>query len=145
MIRNINDFKGVWHVWWVQGFDPILKKAWKIDIGTGAEGTQLPFLSELGEVCTGFAVYEVIGDGEWQVYTTSNEEGPLVLADGQLRWFGTNADGQPFRTYMSLAEGISDQGPFVSMYGSSLLGDPDQVAVWGANDGPPRPDPDPGA
>jgi hypothetical protein len=141
MGRNINDFKGDWHIWWVQGFEPILKKAWKIAIGTGADGAQPPFLSYTGEVCAGFAIYETTGDESWKLYASSVEWGPMVLVDGHLRWAGNDKDGEPLRIYMSLAEGLSESGPFTSMYGSTLRGDPDQVAVWGANDGPPRPDP----
>jgi hypothetical protein len=130
---NINRFKGEWHVWWVQGFEPVLKQTGRICIGTGADGTAEPFLSESGEVCTGFAIYEPDGT----LYTSSAEYGPLVLIESQLRWDGANQEGQPFRMYISLAEGVSKEGPFASLYGSTLRGDPDQVAVWGANDGPP--------
>jgi hypothetical protein len=141
MARNINDFTGEWHIWWVQGFEPILKKAWKIAIGTGADGAKEPFLSDEGEVCAGFAIYQTTGDGGWALYTSTTDWGPMVLVDGQLRWAGADKDGEPLRIYMSLAEGLSESGPFLSLYGSTLRGDPDQVAVWGANDGPPRPDP----
>lgn len=137
MAVNINRFKGEWHVWWVQGFEPVLQQTGKICIGTGAEGTAEPFLSAAGEVCTGFAIYEPDGT----LYTSSAEWGPLVLSDSQLRWEGNGKDNQMFRMYISLAEGLSKAGPFVSLYGSTLRGDPDQVAVWGASDIPPSPAP----
>jgi hypothetical protein len=135
MAANINRFRGEWHIWWVQGFEPVLEQTGRIVIG--AEGAQEPFLSDDGEVCVGFAIYEPDGT----LYASSDEWGPLVLIDGQLRWDGTGKDGLPLRIYISVAEGVSKAGPFVSLYGSTLRGDPDQVAVWGANDGPPKPDP----
>jgi len=137
MARNINRFKGEWHIWWVQGFQPVLKQTGRICIGTGAEGTAEPYLSESGEVSTGFAIYEPDGT----LYASSTEWGPLVMGGGQLRWEGPDKDGLPLRIYISIAEGLSKEGPFFSLYGSTLRGDPDQVAVWGANDGPPNPDP----
>jgi hypothetical protein len=137
MSMNINRFQGEWHIWWVQGFEPVLEQTGRIAIGTGVDGAQEPFLSDNGEVCAGFTIYEPDGT----LYASSDDWGPLVLIDGQLRWEGADKDGQPLRIYISLAEGMSKTGPFVSLYGSTLRGDPDQVAVWGANDGPPKPDP----
>lgn len=141
MATNINDFKGEWHIHWITGVELVMQWGWKIVIGSGAEGTKTPYVGDDGEVCTGFAIYERIGEGEWTLYATSNEWGPFVLKDGQLRWAGNDRDGQPLRIYLSAAEGQSKDGPFISLYGSTLRGDPDQVAVWGANDGPPKPDP----
>jgi hypothetical protein len=114
---------------------------WKIAIGTGDLGTKTPYVGEDGNVCTGFAIYEPTGEEAWDVYLTSDDRHPLVLIDGQLRWDGLGSDGKPLRIYLSVAEGVSQNGPFVSLYGSTLRGDPDQVAVWGANDSPPKPDP----
>ena len=140
-MANINRFKGEWHVWWVQGFEPVLGSGWKIVIGTGELDTREPYVGEDGNVCTGFVIYEWTSEETWALYISSNERGPLVLIDGQLRWDGPDKNGQPLRIYISLAEGVSQTGPFVSLYGSTLRGDPDQVAVWGANDGPPKPKP----
>jgi hypothetical protein len=140
-MANINRFKGEWYIHWITGIDLVLNWGWKIVIGTGERGTQTPFVGDDGEVCTGFVIYERIGEESWTFYISSNEWGPLVLIDGQLRWAGLDTDGQPLRIFLSVAEGVSETGPFVSLYGSTLRGDPDQVAVWGANDGPPKPDP----
>ncbi len=141
MAANINRFTGEWHIHWITGVDLVMKWGWKIVIGTGDLGTPAPYVGEDGHVCTGFAIYERVGDESWTVYSTSKEWGPLVLIDGQLRWIGADNDGLPLRIYLSVAEGASEAGPFVSLYGSTLRGDPDQVAVWGANDTPPKPDP----
>jgi hypothetical protein len=141
MAANINDFKGEWHIHWITGVDVVMQWGWKIVIGTGELDTPAPYVGEDGNVCTGFVIYERIGDGEWTTYATSNEWDPFVLIDGQLRWAGDDNDGKPLRIYLSVAEGESKDGPFVSLYGSTLRGDPDQVAVWGANDTPPKPEP----
>ena len=134
---NINLFKREWHIWWVQGFNPVLEQTGRLAIGTGQEGTQEPFLSDTGEVCTGFVIYDPDGN----MYSSSNDWGPLVLVESQLRWEGKDKEGHMFRMYLSLAEGVSQEGPFVSLYGTTLRGDPDQVAVWGASDVPPHPSP----
>jgi len=132
MAANINRFRGEWHIWWVQGFEPVLEQTGRIVIG--AEGAQEPFLSDDGEVCVGFAIYEPDGT----LYASSDEWGPLALHDGQLRWDGTDKDGHPLRMYMSVAEAVTqDDKTYFSLYGTTLHGDPDQVAVWGANDSPP--------
>ena len=141
MAANINDFKGEWHIHWITGVDLVMQWGWKIVIGTGELDTATPYIGEDGSVCTGFVIYERIGEGEWLPYATSQEWGPFVLKDGQLRWAGNDRNGQPLRIYLSVAEGESLAGPFVSLYGSTLRGDPDQVAVWGANDTPPKPGP----
>lgn len=142
MAANINSFIGEWHIHWITGVDLVMHVGWKIVIGTGDQGTKTPYVGADGNVCTGFVIYERIEEGSWNVYLTSDDrQQPLVLLDGQLRWDGLGADGKPLRIYLSVAEGLSGTGPFVSLYGSTLRGDPDQVAVWGANDGPPKPDP----
>jgi hypothetical protein len=138
-MANINHFKGEWHIHWIEGVALVMDWGWKIVIGTGELDTRTPYVGDDGEVCTGFVIYERIGEQDWTLYTTSHEWGPLVLVDGQLRWIGTGNDGLPLRIYLSAAEGVSREGPFVSLYGSTLRGDPDQVAVWGANDSPPKP------
>jgi hypothetical protein len=141
MAANINRFKGEWHIHWITGVDLVMKWGWKIVIGTGELGTQTPYVGEDGDVCTGFVIYERIDEGSWTLYAKSDDWGPFVLVDGQLRWAGNDSNGEPLRIYLSVAEGMSAAGPFVSLYGSTLRGDPDQVAVWGANDGPPKPSP----
>lgn len=142
MAANIKSFVGEWHIHWITGRDLVMDWGWKIVIGTGDLGTKTPYVGEDGNVCTGFVIYERTGEGSWQVYLTSEDRHvPLVLVDGQLRWDGIGLDDKPLRIFLSVAEGTSASGPFVSLYGSTLRGDPDQVAVWGANDGPPKPEP----
>lgn len=135
-MRSIEDFAGVWYIRWVAGQGPLgVQPGWQVVIGKGDGG------GPGGESGVGFAVFQP-GENGWHPVHSSDESHPLVLVDGQLRWDGTNADGSPVRFYISIAEARSrDEGTTFSLYGTTLLGDPDQVAVWGANDGPP-PDPD---
>ena len=131
MSRSIEDFAGVWYIQWVAGKGPLgVQSGWQIVIGGAG-----------GEDGVRFALLRPEGKG-WQMVSSSDESHPLVLVDGQLRWDGTNADGTPVRFYISIAEAATrDGGKSFSLYGTTLLGDPDQVAVWGANDVPP-PDPE---
>lgn len=132
MSRSINQFVENWHVWWVDGESPVLKQAYKLAIGT-EQGTE-PFLNENGEPSVGF----VLSQPDGLLVLSSFEHGPLVLQDGSLRWNGAASDGAPLRIYISLAESLSkDDKVSFSMYGTTLYGDPEQVAVWGANDTPP--------
>ena len=87
----------------------------------------------------GFVIYEA----DRKPIFTSDEYGPLVLVDGSLRWIGTKGTNSILkRIYVSLAESVSqDDKISFSLYGTTLHGDPEQVAVWGANDGPPPPAP----
>lgn len=129
-MRSIEDFAGVWYIQWVAGQGPLgVQSGWQIVIGKESENG------------VHFALLKPEGNG-WHTVSSSNETHPLVLVDGQLRWDGKNADGTPVRFYISIAEAVTrDEGKSFSLYGTTLLGDPDQVAVWGANDVPP-PDPE---
>ena len=130
MSRSINDFIGEWHVSWLDGVNPIIDRDSKIEIGN--QPAIQPFLLD-GEVCVGYAVYL---NGQTQPRLTSAADGPLVLADGNLRWIGQEPDGREVRIYLSVAEAFTqDNGRFLSLYGTTLHGDPEQVAVWGANGG----------
>jgi hypothetical protein len=137
MAQDINKFVGNWIVWYVDGQSPVLKRAYTLAIGT-EPGTE-PFLGAEGHPCVGFVIYEA----DQKPIFTSEEYGPLVLTDGSLRWMGTKgADSILKRIYISLAESVSkDNLISYSLYGTTLHGDPEQVAVWGANDGPPPPAP----
>ncbi|MFL6291901.1 MAG: hypothetical protein ACJ759_13490 [Thermoanaerobaculia bacterium] len=136
MGRNIKDFVADWHVWYVDGPNPVLQRAYRLAIGT-EPGTE-PFLGEEGHPSVGFLISQEDGTPVF----SSREHGPLVLMDGTLRWVGTGTDTILKRIYVSLAESVSkDDLISYSLYGTTLHGDPEQVAVWGANDGPPPPEP----
>ena len=128
---DIHDFQRNWHVWWVDGFEPIVARQWLLAIGT-EPGTE-PFIGPNGEECIGFNAY---APNETQPALSSEKDGPLVLIGNTLRWIGTNSENTRVRIYISLAEAFTpDDQRFLSMYGTTLHGDPEQVAVWGANGG----------
>jgi len=141
MNATVKSFLGEWYIWWVTGSDPVLQRGWKVLIGTGQEGAREPFLSPEYDICIGFSVFEPAADGTWvEVLSTTDQDSKplaLVLTGETLRWSGT-FQGQALRIYISLSQAVtSDEVVAVSLYGSTLRGDPDQVAVWGANDSPP--------
>jgi hypothetical protein len=128
---NIHDFQGDWHVWWVDGFEPIVARQWTLAIGT-EPGTE-PFIGPHGDVCIGFNAY---APNSTMPDLSSANDGPLVMIGDTLRWIGTNVEGIEVRIYISLAEAFThDDQRFLSMYGTTLHRDPEQVAVWGANGG----------
>ena len=130
MSRNIDDFVGDWYVWWVAGEDPVLHKGWKLAIG--------PVIDDPPSVS--FILSEPDPEGGWRTVLDSKKDGPLVLVDGSLRWDspGGTLPADMVRIYISLAEAVTrDDTVFFSLYGTTLHGDPEQVAVWGANDTPP--------
>lgn len=138
---NVKDFTGTWYVWWVDGERSFLQKGWQVVLGTGQDGAKKPFLTPEFEVVMGFSVLSPNSDGSWrQVFSTLDQEQQpleLLFTDGTLRWSGYY-DGQPLRIYISVCEVNAPSGQAtVSLYGSTVFGDPDQVGVWGANDRPP--------
>ena len=134
MATNIERFRGTWDIAWVDGFSPVLQRGWKLLLGTGAHGASPPEGDTIG-----FALLEPqpqpLPDGSthYTLYASTDQLGPLMLLDGQLRWDGKSKDDIEIRIYISLAETATETW----LYGTTLGGDPDQVAVWGANDSPP--------
>lgn len=129
---SMEGFSGTWYIHWVAGQGPLGVQA----------GWQIVIDPEEGENAARFALLKP-GENGWHPVASSDSDHPLLLINGQLRWDGTTSDGTPLRFYISTAEATTRDGKTsVSLYGTTLLGDPDQVAVWGANDGPP-PDPEP--
>ncbi|HXU31335.1 MAG TPA: hypothetical protein VN851_12215 [Thermoanaerobaculia bacterium] len=136
MATSIKDFVGVWTVRWIAGENPWLEEGWTIALGTGSEtmGDIAPFLDSNFQTCVGFAVL----DGETIVLSSAEQDEyhqPLVLlfSDGTLRWSGFY-EGQALRLYISFSATESTEGEtYASLYGSTTYGDPDQVAVWGAD------------
>lgn len=150
MSTNVKPFTGEWYVWWTSSADlPLhLEPRWRILIGTGDDSAgyvvRKPFLDDEYQVCVGCAVYEPTGGGWRRVLPREDEPLALILKDGALRWCGLY-DGNRVRIYISLSEALSaaTKEPTYSLYGTTVAGDPDQVAVWGANDTPPPPPPPP--
>lgn len=138
---NVKDFTGTWYVWWVDGENSFLQKGWKIVLGTAMDGAREPFLSPEYQILLGFSILSPNGDGTWTpVFSTQDQQQQpleLVFADGSLRWTGYHG-GKPLRIYISACEANTAAGTSsISLYGSTVVGDPDQVGVWGASDRPP--------
>lgn len=137
MSVNVGDFVGSWKINWAPG--PVQEKlqAGWILIGTGSPyGDTAPALNEEFAIQVGFAI---LGQDGSPVLTDGNE--PLVfLFDGSvLRWKGY-FEQQPLYIDISAAEVVTPQGNrYVSIYGNTTQGDPDQVGVWGGTGSPPPP------
>ena len=144
MSISVKDFTGTWYVWWGDGERSVLQKGWKIVLGENEEGAKEPFLSPDYQVLMGFSILAPTATEqgvEWTpVFSTADQQQqPLVLmyADGCLRWDGYY-QGEALRIYISASEAdqVGEQRS-ISLYGSTVFGDPDQVGVWGASDRPP--------
>ena len=145
MSVSVGNFVGKWWVHWVDGVRDWLQKGWRIDIGTGGPaGDSVPSFTGEYNVCVGFAVIDM-EDHKVALSTEGHEgEQPLyfVLVGNQLQWKGYY-DQQPLWIYISLSETTLEGNTYLSVYGSTTWGDPDQVGIWGGNGTPPPP-PDPG-
>lgn len=144
---NVGDFVGKWHIQWTSGVaEKLLQEGYLLLIGTGsAFGDRPPLLTGEYAVCVGFAVIDPQGR---TVELSSDGEGhqPLLLrlTGEQLRWKGYYGQ-QPLYIYISAAETWTPGGrKYVHLYGTTIHGDPDQVAIWGSSGTPPPP-PEPGA
>lgn len=133
MAINIHQFVNDWYVWYVDGTSTIMKRGVKLSIGMTEETR--PSLGDDGLPCVGYVLY--LPDG---TTVTSAQYNPLVLVDGVLRWNG-DTQGTPSilkRIYVAVAEATTGDGTRYSyLYATTVEGDPEQVVVWGANDGPP--------
>lgn len=143
MSVSINDFVGSWTVEYTCGKQPWLQQGWVILIGTGsAFGDEEPFLTDNNAaVGVGFAVLDAEGK-KVELSTEINispEPLALILDGSQLRWAGF-VDRVPLRIYVSASEALllAEGGEIrdVALYGSTVLGDPDQVGVWGGSGTP---------
>jgi hypothetical protein len=141
-MASVGDFIGSWTIKWVTGEQPFLQANWTILIGTGTNGANLPSFTGEWAVCVGFAVLDADGDVELST-TPQNGDEPtphqplLLLFDGSsLRWEGYYKQ-KPLNIYISLSTTQTTGTPYVSLYGSTTLGDPDQVGVWGTDARPP--------
>jgi hypothetical protein len=141
MSFTISAFLGSWTVQWVSGQKPFLKSQWTILIGTDTQGDTLPSFTGEYAVCVGFTVLDSGGNVMLSTTPQPSEEPPhqplVLLFDGSsLRWDGYY-DQQPLNIYISLSTTKTTGPSYVSLYGSTTWGDPDQVAVWGTDARPP--------
>jgi hypothetical protein len=141
---TINDFVGRWYIQYKSGApDTPLRNGWVLEIGTGKNGADAPFVSAEGAVCVGFALIDPQDGSSPVVISTEDHDGHqaavLRLTGEQLRWKGYYGQ-KPAYIYISAAETWTPGGDrYVNLYGSTTYGDPDQIAVWGGSATPPPP------
>ncbi|HSF38344.1 MAG TPA: hypothetical protein VLT87_01045 [Thermoanaerobaculia bacterium] len=141
MSVNVGDFIGSWNVQWVSGRQPFLQEGWTIFIGTDTRGDHPPSLTGEYAVVVGFTVLNGQDQVELSTTPSNGEEPPhqpleLLLDGDTLRWAGYY-EQQPLHIYISLSVAQTTGDPYLSLYGSTTWGDPDQVGVWGADARPP--------
>jgi hypothetical protein len=141
MSVNVGNFIGAWNVQWVSGEKPFLQGGWTVLIGTGTNGDRPPFLTGEYAIAVGFTVLN--GQNRIALSTsprisgeTPEEPLELLFVGDTLRWAGFY-EQQPLHIYISLSVAQTTGEAYLSLYGSTTWGDPDQVGVWGADARPP--------
>jgi hypothetical protein len=155
MSVTMKDFIGSWKINWATGKGNVLEQEGVLLIGTDSEwGDLAPTLSDEYRTCVGFAMVadgklvELSSDGDAPVGLSSGgHEGHqplfLMLDGNQLRWTGYY-EQKPVRIFISAAEVQIPGGErYITLYGNTLYGDPEQVGVWGGIGSPPPPPPPP--
>jgi hypothetical protein len=147
MSVSIGDFMGAWKVDWVSGAEPWFQQGWTLLIGTGsAYGDTPPSFTGEWQVCVGFSVLDPAQSDPVQLSTELDQPDRhqalfLLLYGDQLRWKGYYG-GKPLYIYISISETWTPGGNrYLTLYGSTTYGDPEQVAVWGGSGTPPPPPP----
>jgi hypothetical protein len=137
MVTKIAEFIGEYNVT-TSSEESVLQQGMKLHIGDGKHGATQPVLTDGYFITVGFAVV----DQDGAPVLTTGDEGPtsvplvLIYEDGTLWWKGF-FNNAPLRVYLSLAQGATVGGlPFKAIYGTTLVGDPEQVGVWGADGSP---------
>lgn len=138
---NVGDFIGSWTIKWVAGQEPFLQEGWTLFIGTGIQGDHPPSFSGEYAVVVGLTVMNGQDQVELSTTTQPAQDPPhqpieLMLVGNTLRWTGYY-EQQPLHIYISLSAAETTGATYVSLYGSTTWGDPDQVAVWGTDARPP--------
>jgi hypothetical protein len=145
MVTNVKPFVGQWPITWVAGNSGVTDQ-WQLFIGTNSQyGDFPPTLTSDFQVSVGFALLDENGTVQLGTGQGPNPPLPLLFTQGTLRGVG-EYQGRPVRVYISVADArMAGGSESFSLYGSSFLGDPDQVGVWGADGNPasqpPRPCP----
>jgi hypothetical protein len=143
MVTSVKPFVGQWPITWVAGNSGVTDQ-WQLFIGTGQYGDFPPVLDDEYMVTVGFALLDETGTVQLGTDQGPNPPLPLLFTHGTLRGVGVSA-GRPARVYISVADArMAGGSQSFSLYGSSFLGDPDQVGVWGADGNPASQPPQPG-
>jgi hypothetical protein len=146
---NVSAFIGTWPINFATG--PLtqpgkpLENLGSIEIGTGSNGASAPVLCATDyEVKVGFALLDTAGGVIFSSSSIgSSGSGPLLsLVGEQLRWHGPyqGSDGVPRELNINIALAVvyrgtdpEGSGTYSYLFGSTVYGDPDQVAVWGGS------------
>ncbi len=137
MVAKIADFVGEYNVT-TSSEGSWLEPGMQLHIGDEQFGATAAKLTDGYYITVGFAVVDQNG----APVLATGDGGPgavpfvLVYDEGTLWWKGFT-QGVPLRIYLSLAQGETLGGlPFKAVYGTTILGDPEQVGVWGADGNP---------
>lgn len=137
MVAKIGDFVGEYTITQVGATEPVLRSGMKLLVGTNPDLAPPPVLTDGYFLVVGFALLDESGNPV--LSTADAQQQPLVLLydEGTLRWAGYYG-GKPLRIFLSLCQTGGPGGmPYKAVYGTTLLGDPDQVGVWGADGNAP--------
>lgn len=137
MVAKIGDFVGEYTITQVGAAEPVLRGGMRLLIGTDEAIAPPPTLTDGYFLVVGFALLDE--EGAPVLSTADTRQQPLVLLyeEGALRWAGYYG-GKPLRIFISLCQTEGPGGmPYKALYGTTLLGDPDQVGVWGADGNAP--------
>lgn len=137
MLAQIGDFVGQYTLTWAEGVDGLLQANQQLFIGTGTHGDPEPTLTENYSVVVGVTFWDAVA--ERRVLEPNSDDPFLFLYDaGQLLRLQLVKTDTPFRMQISLSKVQSVSGMMSKYaYGIALIGDPEEVGVWGANGNPP--------
>jgi hypothetical protein len=138
MVENVGVFIGAWTIGQISNPNSFFQSGWQLCIGTGQHGDRPPFLTAGYDVCVGFAVLNQLGGIVLATGEAENDPLLLLFTNGALRYAGYYKQS-PLRIYISMVEVLKPTLGLIypAIYGSSVVGDPDQVGVWGAEGNPP--------
>ncbi len=143
MAESVKSFLGTWRINLVASAEPPWEVGYLLEVGTGQNGAQEPFLNEESQICVGFAILAPNSDGSYSPVLSSadSQQQPLVLmfVNGVLRWQGYYQT-KPLQVFISAADVSAPLGSSTwVLYGTTAAGDPQQVGIWGAEASPPPP------
>jgi hypothetical protein len=150
-MNKIGDFVGEYKVRWVDGSQPILSRpgpdSWmKFLIGTGTFGDDPPWLTSSYDTMVGFSVVQFSSSGPVVVISSGqsgiagSQQLALSFVDGVLVGGGIrSSDNAVVQVQLSLYTDTSRGGGTVykALYGVTTQGDPEDVAVWTADNTEP--------
>jgi len=138
MVDNVGAFIGTWNIGQLSNPDSHFQTGWTIVIGTGDYGATPPVLTDAYNIVVGFAVLNAQGVPVLQTGGADNDPLLLLFTNGTLRYAGYY-DQRPLRIYIAMAEALIPTvgTTYPAIYGTTMVGDPDQVGVWGADGNTP--------